>query len=407
MDYGALPPEINSGRMYAGPGSDSLMAAAAGWDGLAAELGSTAAGYQAVLTELTGSAWLGPASRSMLAAAAPYIAWLGSAAALAGDTASQARSAAAAYETAFAMTVPPPVIAANRVLLTTLIATNFFGQNSAAIAATEAQYAEMWAQDATAMYGYAGASAIATELAPFTEPAQNTNQGGPAAQASAVTQAIATPTGAGVAQATPGLAVAPDGISITSLFTSINEVLQQLSSASYASGLNPMDWWIVQQFANLNATSRQALARTTVGLGYFSAGIMSFWGSITQQSTFGPGGATAGAGGAWYPTPQFAGLGLSNLAGTHPASAVSANLASSSRIGGLSVPSNWASPPGSMEEPVAKAMAVDYVGGPHGDTSGLLRGVPMSAGGRRGAGAWPPREYGFKHRVLVRPPSAG
>ena len=46
------------------------------------------------------------------------------------------------------MTVPPPVIAANRVLLLNLIATNFFGQNTPAIAVTEAQYMEMWAQDA-------------------------------------------------------------------------------------------------------------------------------------------------------------------------------------------------------------------------------------------------------------------
>ena len=53
------------------------------------------------------------------------------------------------------MTVPPPVIAANRTQLMSLTATNFFGQNTPAIAATEAQYSEMWAQDAAAMYGYA------------------------------------------------------------------------------------------------------------------------------------------------------------------------------------------------------------------------------------------------------------
>ena len=56
------------------------------------------------------------------------------------------------------MTVPPPVIAANRVLLANLIATNFLGQNTPAIAVTEAQYAEMWAQDAGAMYTYAASS---------------------------------------------------------------------------------------------------------------------------------------------------------------------------------------------------------------------------------------------------------
>ncbi|MCV7394002.1 PPE domain-containing protein, partial [Mycobacterium paraseoulense] len=40
FDFGALPPEINSGRMYAGPGSGPMMVAAAAWDVLAAELGT-------------------------------------------------------------------------------------------------------------------------------------------------------------------------------------------------------------------------------------------------------------------------------------------------------------------------------------------------------------------------------
>ncbi len=76
-----------------------------------------------------------------------------------------------AYETAFAETVPPPVIAANRALLLQLLATNFLGQNTPAIADVEAQYGEMWAQDAAAMYGYALASAAASTLPPF-EPAK-------------------------------------------------------------------------------------------------------------------------------------------------------------------------------------------------------------------------------------------
>ena len=102
----------------------------------------------------------------MTAAAGSYVEWLSATAAQAEQTAAQARAAAAAYEAAFALTVPPPVIAANRSLLAALVATNFLGQNTPAIAATEAQYAEMWAQDAVAMYGYAGSSASATALTP-------------------------------------------------------------------------------------------------------------------------------------------------------------------------------------------------------------------------------------------------
>ncbi|MGV8071254.1 PPE family protein, partial [Mycobacterium kansasii] len=83
-------------------------------------------------------------------------------------------------EVAFAMTVPPPVIAANRSLLMALVATNIFGQNTPAIAAPEAFYDEMWAQDAAAMYGYAGGSAAATALAPFSPPPQPANPAGQA-----------------------------------------------------------------------------------------------------------------------------------------------------------------------------------------------------------------------------------
>ena len=113
----------------------------------------------------------------MAAAAAPYAAWMNTTAAQAEQTANQAKAAAAAYEAAFSATVPPPVIAANRAQLASLVATNFLGQNTPAIAATEAHYAEMWAQDAAAMYGYAGSSAAATQLTPFSGRPENTNPG--------------------------------------------------------------------------------------------------------------------------------------------------------------------------------------------------------------------------------------
>ncbi|MCA2246100.1 PPE family protein, partial [Mycobacterium sp. WUMAC-067] len=70
-----------------------------------------------------------------------------------------------------------------------LVATNILGQNTPAIAATEAQYAEMWAQDAAAMYGYAGSSAVAAQLVPFTAPPSTTDSGGETNQAAAVASA--------------------------------------------------------------------------------------------------------------------------------------------------------------------------------------------------------------------------
>ena len=112
-------------------------------------------------------------------------------------------AAVAAYEAAFVMTVPPPVIAANRALLLALVATNFFGQNTPAIMATEALYVEMWAQDAAAMYGYAGASSAASALTPFTTPLETTNSSGLAGMATAVTQAAGTSAGTGAQTVSP------------------------------------------------------------------------------------------------------------------------------------------------------------------------------------------------------------
>jgi len=138
FDFATLPPEINSARMYTGPGSAPMLAAASAWQGLAAELRATALSYGSVLTALTGEEWYGPASAAMAAAATPYVTWMSTTAAQAEQTAVQAQVAAAAYEAAFAATVPPPVIAANRAQLMALIATNILGQNTPAIAATEA-----------------------------------------------------------------------------------------------------------------------------------------------------------------------------------------------------------------------------------------------------------------------------
>src|SRR5690625_1119064 len=192
MDFGAFPPEINSARIYAGPGSGPMMAAAGAWNKLAAELGSAEAAYQSIINGLISEGWMGPASNAMAAAATPYMAWMGTTAARAEQAAAQAKAAAAAFDAAYAMTVPPPLIVANRSQLATLVATNFLGQNAAAIAATEAHYGQMWAQDAAAMYGYAASSAAATKVTPFTAPREVANPAAQGAQQAAAAQATGT-----------------------------------------------------------------------------------------------------------------------------------------------------------------------------------------------------------------------
>src|ERR1700739_1168245 len=197
LDFGALPPEINSTRMYAGPGSGSMVTAAATWEGLAADLRSQATAYSSVISGLTSDGWRGPASTSMATAAAPYAAWMNTTAAQAEETAQHAQGAGAAYEAAFSATVPPSVIAANRAQLASLVATNFLGQNTPAIAATEVHYGEMWAQDHAAMSGTAGSWTPPTQLTPLSGPTQNTNAGALAGQSGAVAQATTTSAGTG------------------------------------------------------------------------------------------------------------------------------------------------------------------------------------------------------------------
>ena len=409
FDFGALPPEINSGRIYAGPGSEPMMVAAAAWDVLAAELGTAASGYSSVIDELTSAPWVGPASASMVSAVMPYVTWLSAVAAQAEQTASQARAAAAAYETAFAMTVPPPVIAANRVLLMTLIATNFFGQNTPAIAATEAQYMEMWAQDAVAMYGYAGSSAIASELTPFTSPPNTTTPDGESGQFAAVAQATAEPAGNTAQTSAQTVATTSQLGSATAMSQTVQPTLSaagvSTSSGTALQALTPTNpsWWQLTP-GNYTTVIKQTLQA------YFGVGVGNFAWSIGQQLTSGPGGTTAGAGGAWFPTPQFAHLGLGNIGGG--AGAVSAGVGQAGRVGMLSVPQGWGVTPVSQVSP-ALAAAEGMEGTPvqaaaatSPPGNALLRGMPTGAVGRRSSGGFV-NKYGFRYSVLTRPPSAG
>lgn len=237
MDY-EVPPEINSGRMYAGLGSASLMESAAAWQGLSAQLGSAAAAFGAVIEALTGTAWLGPSSVTMALAAAPYVVWMIATAEQCQAAAGAAAAAAAAFEAARAGVVPPPVIAENRAQLAALVATNFMGFNTPAIMANEAHYGQMWSQDTATMYGFAGqAAGITGTLIPFTPPLPNSNPIGLAAQAAALGQSGGQAAGQqpmNFASSAGGLPAGLDGETMLSmgpqLVSMVPQALQGLSS---------------------------------------------------------------------------------------------------------------------------------------------------------------------------------
>jgi PPE-repeat protein len=315
-----------------------MLAAAEAWQSLAAELHSAANSYQSVVSGLTAGSWSGPSSASMAAAATSYTAWLTATATQVEATAAQANAAVAAYQAAFTSTVPPPAVAANRSQLTTLVATNVFGLNTQAIAATEAQYAEMWAQDAAAMYGYAASSASATTLTPFTPPQQNTNPGGAAGQAAAVSQA--TGTAAGNVQST-----------VSSIQQAFSSIPNALTSAAVPAQLTPLDTLglisdLISIFFDLPADLATIFISVPLGtlgivslpfdIGGYGTGlhtddIISGWAGVQSWPDEGP-----------APVKPFPAPLLNLRAGTLPPPGLSAGLGEANTIGALSVPPTWA-----------------------------------------------------------------
>ena len=411
MDIGALPPEVNSGLMYTGPGSGSILAAAAAWDGLAAVLDSATAAYGSVIAGLTLESWLGPASASMAAAAAPYAGWVGGAATLARQTATQARTAAAAFEAAFAATVPPPLIATNRGQLMSLIATNILGLNSAAIEAIQGEYAEMWAQDAAAMYGYAAASEAASTLAPFMQP----SQGADPAEAAAAS--------AGAAAATNVQAA------LEQLASIVPQALQALASpGSYApltSGLSaqPAQGIVIPTpIGELDAIALYIATISTISLG---AGITNA--VVNTSRPWNVGGGYNAANNEQQPDQRDqpgsdTGALLSAPATGWGAGPVAAGVREAAMVGALSVPHSW-----TMAAPEIK-LAVESLpsaslgeaptglgGAPTALLSGMalagLAGRGMAGGGTPNGGPTPEEEEGQPKRtptvvVIQKPPPA-
>jgi PPE-repeat protein len=360
FDFGALPPEINSGKIYSGPGSTPLLAAATAWDALASELQTTAASYGSTIGELTSS-WQGPSSEAAASAAAPYTAWLSSTAAQAEQTASQAQAAAGAYEAAFAASIPPPVIAANRAALALLVATNFLGQNTPAIAANEATYAEFWAQDAGAMYGYAGAATTASQLTPFTEAPATTNDSGQATQAASTAQSAAASTADSTTDAIEafltqlntdftqfGTEISTLSTQLGSYFPATSTTLAQLVASL---GLPPSVTNGITLFNQFLTTGANTLSTYAAGpwtpLGFGSL-LKNWWQVSISIPNLGVG--IQGIGPLIHPTPIVGALspllhsGL--LSGSYSGAGNVGALASVGRagsIGSLSVPQNWAS----------------------------------------------------------------
>lgn len=310
MDYLSSPPEITSTLIYSGPGSEPLTVAASAWSSLAAELKSVAAQYQTVINQLTSEDWLGAASASMASAAAPYVQWMETTAAQVEQAAQQGRAAAAAYETAHSLTVPPIAVTANRVNLQQLVATNILGQNTPAIATNEAQHNEMWAQDTSAMVGYHTQSTAASKLSNFTAPPSTTN----GTTASTTAQTTAATTGAVAKSAAETGSKSLEDILNDLATAEKNAVTGILQDPHYTLGNQLLTQFVTN--ANLESNNVCAVWRGVSGV-------------LGVQKLFAD-------------TAKDAAKSVSAAAAPAASSAASAAAGAANAVGGLSVPASWA-----------------------------------------------------------------
>jgi PPE-repeat protein len=401
IDFGALPPEINSTRMYTGPGPLSLIAAAVAWDGLAAELHAASSCYRTVIAGLTTQRWMGPSSLAMASAFAPYMAWTAGAAARAAESAGQARLAVEVYEAAFAMTVPPPAVAANRAQLAMLVATNFFGQNAAAIAANEAEYGEMWAQDAAAMYEYAAGSAAACSVTQFNPAPTVTNESGVADQAATVGRVTAQTEQANLAQVVSKVPTtlhqlsSPMTSGTSTLTQTVNGVVDGTTTATDSATSSAISN-LMSQLPNTAATYFMAGATPLYGMSSILGMAQTAQGLAKAASD----GAMAVAGTAASGVASAASSGAGALGSL--GSGVFGSLGSAASLGPLAVPASWTSVIPAANSAVSALPAINLAGAnvPPSVMGSLPR---LAAASGKSLG---PR-YGVIPTVMTRPPAAG
>ena len=313
--------------------------------------------------------------------------------------------------------MPPPTIAVNRAETTAAVQANVFGQYTPLIMQLEAQYGQMWAQDAAAMYAYAGQSAAATKVTPFASPAATTSPAGTASQAAAVSQAAgssaATSSQSILSQLTSSLQSSLQGLaSPTSAATSTTTPFQSLFAFLFGTTVIPTS---LSSFVNLYAPYASYFYNTE-GLPYFSVGMGNF--GVQMAKTFGAIGAAAPAAAAAPPSLGGLGAGLgggpagaAGAAGAlgHTSGTVAAGLGNAGSLGGkLAVPASWiggapTAPTPGNPIPVSTVSAIQESGG----SGNLLGGMPLAGAGAGGhAGGAGPR-YGVKPTVMSRPPFAG
>ncbi len=376
MDFGTLPPEISSALIHSGPGAGSLIDAAAAWERLGIELEESLPNYSSVLSSITET-WQGASAAATMQAVEPYLVWLGTTAQQCEQVGSSLQAVATAFELACRTIVLPVQVATNRVRLAELIATNWLGTNSVAIAETDAQYEAMWVNNSAAMYRYAATSAQATRLPQFSSPPAIANP------AAAAAQATAAPAAAAPAQ-------------------SIGQLLESIVGTPF--GFNPQTGW----FGLANTYAYQFIA------GGIPINLLSYLAQLNAsqslQSVGGSIGQGLSEGEAALGVPEGTGTISALRAGaTAPAGAIGVGVS----MGRLTMPPATVGMLAAAKTPVQLAAAVSPLAA--GESGFPFMPPPMMPPvtprkkGKGEAGKYDDIEIGLeiKGTFMTRPPSAG
>ncbi|WIM87778.1 PPE family protein [Candidatus Mycobacterium wuenschmannii] len=402
MEFTTLPPEVISALIHSGPGSESLVDAAAAWRQLAADLEDAADSYAAAVSSMADT-WHGPSSAAMNQSVAPYLTWLRTTSQQAQQVAASAQAAATAFNAASASVVPTATVFANRTQLAQLLATNTFGRNMPAIAANEAAYQQMWANNSAAMTRYQAATAQATNLPQFTSPNSTTNPSAQADQAAAQNAATANSAGSNAAQtaaqsaASSALPAAPIAVDPNQGYIGLaNTYANQFVSSGFP--INLLSYLAQSQ-------SAQALSGVSAQVGQgVSEGEEALGGGL--------GGAAAGLGALGAGGGGLGALGAAGLSA--PAAAAATGVAVP--MGGLMAPPAAGTLLATSQAPVQLASAATPLGAGEVAASGPmlppLMAPPISAGSgwrKRKSQKYEDISIGaeLKGNVMKPPPSAG
>jgi PPE-repeat protein len=398
MEFTTLPPEVISALIHSGPGSESLANAAAAWRQLGADLEDAADSYAAAVSSMADT-WHGPSAAAMSASAAPFLAWLRTTSQQAQQVAASAQAAAVAFNSASASVVPTATVLANRTQLAQLLATNTFGRNLPAIAATEANYQQMWANNAAAMTRYQAASTQATNLPQFTSPTSTTDPSAQATQTSAQTAAASnagTSTAAKAAAATPAAPIPPAGDPNEGFVGLANTYANQFVSSGFP--INLLSYLAQSQ-------SAQALQGVSAQVGQ---------GVSEGEAALGGGGLGGAAGALGALGAGGGGLGALGAAGlSAPAAAAATGVAVP--MGGLMAPPAAGTLLATSQAPVQLASAATPLGA--GEGAGMPMMPPLMAPPIQAGSGWRKRKSQkyedisigaeLKGNVMKPPPSAG